>query len=71
MSANTDVRAFPVVLPENGIAFEDGMTLRDWFAGQALVGMLADHTCDAEAPILADIAYKLAEAMLAHRVKYE
>lgn len=41
-----------------------GMTLRDWFAGQALAGMVA-RECDA-APVY---AYFLADAMLAERAK--
>jgi|LakMenEpi03Aug12_release.lakeMendotaPanAssembly.Ray.scaffolds.fasta_scaffold08163_13 hypothetical protein len=44
-----------------------GMTLRDWFAGQALAGALADPTCDLSPIELAKIAYKEADAMLAAR----
>jgi 5,10-methylenetetrahydrofolate reductase len=33
--------AFPITSPYNGRA---GMSLRDWFAGQALAGLLADGT---------------------------
>jgi hypothetical protein len=43
------------------------MTLRDWFAGQALAGALADPTCDLSPIELAKIAYKEADAMLAAR----
>jgi hypothetical protein len=45
---------------------QDGMTLRDWFAGQALAGLTADpdmptfHKC-------AEIAYACADAMLRAR----
>lgn len=47
------------------------MDLRDWFAGQALIGLLAS----AKDPILmanslADMAYTMAEVMIFHR-KYE
>lgn len=45
-----------------------GMTLRDWFAGQALAGYLAkhpDHVVGAVAA--ADAAYRYADAMLQHR----
>lgn len=39
---NTGGPAFPVVA-ENGLGHvADGMTLRDWFAGKALVGLLAE-----------------------------
>ena len=44
-----------------------GMTLRDYFAGQALAGALADPTCDVSPIELAKIAYRDADAMLAAR----
>jgi hypothetical protein len=48
---------------------EHGMTLRDYFAGQAMQGMLAGR----EAPLTphewATCAYALADAMLAERSK--
>ena len=44
-----------------------GMTLRDYFAGQALAGALADPTCDLAPIELAKIAYREADAMLAAR----
>jgi len=46
-----------------------GMTLRDWFAGQALAGLLAcgeahdEHTDS----VTAGAAYKMADAMLTAR----
>ena len=46
---------------------EFGMTLRDYFAGQALAGALADPTCDVSPIDLAKIAYREADAMLAAR----
>lgn len=59
------------------ISVDNGMTLRDWFAGRALAGMLSDPTVgnpddredsvvDAE---LASCAYAMADAMLAERSK--
>lgn len=48
-----------------------GMSLRDWFAGQALAGMLADPNIrggDGLWPLVAGDAYKAADAMLAARV---
>jgi hypothetical protein len=44
-----------------------GMTLRDYFAGQALAGALADPTCDLAPIELAKIVYREADAMLAAR----
>ena len=45
-----------------------GMTLRDWFAGQALSGLSAHPAGSAgQWPDLASDAYKAADAMLAQR----
>jgi hypothetical protein len=44
-----------------------GMTLRDWFAGQALAGALADPTCDLSPIELAKKIYEFADAKLAAR----
>lgn len=56
--------------------FERGMTLRDWFAGQALAGLLGNLTRPAinGEPVLdpdgyAKVAYASADAMLAERSK--
>jgi hypothetical protein len=49
---------------------QQGMTLRDWFAGQALNGRLADGT-DKDAQLVAEEAYAYAQAMLVERQKYE
>lgn len=47
-----------------------GMTLRDWFAGQALAGMQASVTEDWPDPeIVAEKAYQCADAMLEERAK--
>ena len=50
---------------------EGGMTLRDWFAGQALAGFLASESSDAgfysDSAHAANQAYSLADAMLAQR----
>lgn len=56
-----------------------GMTLRDWFAGQALIALigfgndLEDHTCPDDAPlnqIAASQAYGFADAMIHERSKH-
>jgi hypothetical protein len=46
---------------------DKGMTLRDYFAGQALAGALADPTCDLAPIELAKKIYEFADAMLAAR----
>lgn len=66
--------AYPFVLPTKYRIAEAGMTLRDWFAGQALVGMMPHEDmpwCAAHAKIdaktIAGAAYELADAMLQQR----
>ncbi len=62
----TDMRQF-----ENGTWFDQivdgrsGMSLRDWFAGQALVGMLAHGKWPPQD--IPSQAYAAADAMLAER----
>jgi hypothetical protein len=49
-----------------------GMTLRDWFAGQALAGIAVTSATDEDMPTAqdyAEVAYSMADAMLAERVK--
>lgn len=51
---------------------QEGMSLRDWFAGQALAGFIAGYYANTEAAgyglsDMADIAYAQADAMLAAR----
>ena len=68
MSINDGGPAFPSVGEGFGNPSHSapGMTLRDWFAGQALAGLTADpdmptfHKC-------AEIAYACADAMLRAR----
>lgn len=74
-------RAFPTptILTPNGEVEhwgEPGMSLRDWFAGQAMVGLLrtkdALHLLNAEPEYpfhvnFADSCYLIADAMLAAR----
>jgi len=70
--------AFPIVTTEtneHGIVFpfvEPGMTLRDWFAGQALGGQLAFSPNDSfdkyNHPLdVAAACYRFADAMIAAR----
>jgi hypothetical protein len=49
---------------------EQGMTLRDWFAGQALAGVTSsvnDEISVGQVEGIAEIAYALADAMLRAR----
>ena len=56
--------AFPVIVPNEVEQWESGMTLRDYFAGQALAGPCRQME-DAEA--IAKVAYQIADAMLKER----
>jgi len=65
--------AFPNSQTLNGF-IERGMTLRDYFAGQALVGLLAsqhinphDYPLKRAAEISAEKSYAMADAMLEAR----
>ena len=58
---NTDT-AFPAMTP--GGYCTPGMTLRDWFAGQALAGYLQSHMPNDR---IADDCYGIADAMLVAR----
>ena len=58
--------AFPVQ-GLRGPDVSDGMTLRDWFAGQALKGMLASSEYTGTCEEFAGWAYQHADAMLAER----
>ena len=70
MSKHTGGSAFLV----NGLRdpnVSDGMTLRDYFAGQALCGLLSKYNLNAPSDqgTIAQMSYELADAMLAERSK--
>ncbi|MDX0230314.1 hypothetical protein GOC14_07100 [Sinorhizobium meliloti] len=57
-----NIPAFPSLAPpEHWGDPARGMDLRDWFAGQALVGLLARNTAASECPAR---AYQLADEMM-------
>ena len=63
--------AYPSRLPKNRDQhlldnINSGMTLRDWFAGQALAGML-DRVYGFKCEIIAARSYEMADAMIAAR----
>ena len=78
MSDHTDSGpAFPRPISSDGVNCPDygdpGMSLRDWFAGQALTGLLASvagsppSARQTQNAIWAREAYRLADAMLKER----
>lgn len=60
--------AFPVADENQGWG-SPGMSLRDWFAGQALAGLLADPATSPDHSLVARVCYNYADAMLAARAK--
>lgn len=67
-----DNQAFPATreFQMNGITCYEkvlGMTLRDYFAGQALIGLVGEVTRIADFRITAEQAYMLADEMLQAR----
>lgn len=63
--------AFPITAEQhpNGISADMGMSLRDYFAAKAMLGLCADPMFEESAKIIAERAYKVAAAMLAQRNK--
>ena len=67
--------AFPRPMSQDGdgsraeaFVAQDGMSLRDWFAGQALAGFSANHRWLADSWVdTAEAAYRQADAMIRAR----
>lgn len=59
--------AFPMAIPANCQGWEDGMTLRDYFAGQVLTGMMAGSEYGVVPEKTAAWCYKVANAMIEAR----
>ena len=64
MSDGYEYMAFPA-----GKFQEQGMTLRDYFAGQALAGYMASENTDSTLATIAEWSYRAADAMLEAREK--
>ena len=60
------MNAFPIAIPANCDGYEDGMTLRDYFAGQVLAGRLSDSSTPFDI-FVARYAYSIADIMLEAR----
>lgn len=56
--------AFPM---QTDLVVNYGMTLRDYFAGKAMQGILANKKTDANAESIATVSYLIADAMLKQR----
>lgn len=69
MPEDIDTPAFPMVVPQQWGMIQDGMSLRDWFAGQALMGIFATRYPGNYAEH-AEQSYRYAQAMLVERQKY-
>ena len=67
MSKGDGGPAFPMSGDPN-VEFDRGMSLRDYFAGQALAGILAAQE-GAYGSVDAQAAYEMADSMLAERAK--
>jgi len=60
----TDVPAFPMAVPQDWDSYQDGMTLRDYFAGQIVNGLLSGNHSFATVRDLAEMAYHYSEIMI-------
>ena len=58
--------AFPIHNTGHGAPFDEGMTLRDYFAAKAMQGMMVD-VYDPACDYIAKHAYAMADAMLKAR----
>jgi len=68
MQAHED-RTRPTVL--RCYSTQEGMSLRDWFAGMALQGLLANYEIKIECGTFAKVAYRHADQMIASRERKE
>lgn len=69
MSQDNGGPAFPNLYPRSDEDGRQGMTLLDYFAGQALTNLTASEFSDSTIHQLAKVAYDISEAMLAERAR--
>lgn len=60
----TNIPAFPMAVPADWDSYQEGMTLRDYFAGQVLNGLFAGNNTGGPIDALAERAYIYADAMI-------
>ncbi len=65
MKKNDGGSAFPLPIGSETTEGNQGMSLRDWFAGQALVGLISQ--CNMPNEVYSRMAYSLADMMLKER----
>ena len=64
--------AFPFAGVEGVWPAKEGMSLWDWFAGQALAGLIAGKWCVVESDDkTAETAYRMADAMISEKRRRE
>ena len=66
MKNNDDETAFPVAIGQTAADMK-GMSLRDWFAGQVMVGLLANPAFECHYEEVAQMAYRQANEMMEAR----
>ena len=64
---NDGGEAFPYERRNHPLDYSRGMSLRDWFAGQALIGLCVDDVRNWPVDLTARYVYELADAMLKER----
>ena len=70
--ANNGGPAFPCDITANGHRIVcDGMTLRDWYAGMAVQGLLSDASVQGTPEEFAQRSFSVADAMLKERLKFQ
>mgnify|MGYP003665707728 FL=1 len=70
MSGRTDGSDGGPAFPDTdgfGFGEQDGMSLRDYFAGHALAGICADSSLDMTKDKIAEWSYRMADAMIEAR----